>query len=328
MAGFVKKQKSTFIKNTLLSGRVFFIEEDERMSHLLSMSNLANEEIMEILLEAEHFSKGSIWTPSHKVYTVNLFFEPSTRTKSSFELAERRLGLEVIPFETNTSSLVKGESLYDTVKTLESIGVNVAVIRHEKEHYYEELIPKIHIPIINGGDGCGQHPTQSLLDLFTIHQEFGSFLGLNVAIVGDISHSRVARSNMEALTKLGANVVFSGPPEWFDQSFSLGRYVSIDEAFEQSDVVMLLRIQHERHYGKESFSPLHYHNQYGLTVEREARMKMGSIIMHPAPVNRDVEIADSLVESEKSRIFKQMENGVYVRMAVLKRAIENSGKGL
>ncbi|MGE6258682.1 aspartate carbamoyltransferase catalytic subunit [Heyndrickxia sporothermodurans] len=297
------------------------------MSHLLTMSDLKKEEIIRILHEAEQFSFGNTWTSPQKIFAANLFFEPSTRTRTSFEMAERRLGFDVIPFETSASSLLKGESLYDTVKTLESIGVNVVVIRHKEENFYNELIPAINIPIINGGDGCGQHPTQSLLDLFTIKQEFGSFEGLNIAIIGDVSHSRVARSNMEALTLLGANVVFSGPPEWFDKSFSLGKYVPIDEAIETSDVVMLLRIQHERHHGEMSFSPQEYHGQYGLTLEREKRMKKESIIMHPAPVNRGVEIANELVEGKRSRIFKQMENGVYIRMAVLKQAIENSVRG-
>lgn len=297
------------------------------MCHLLTMANLTNADINEILLDAQMFKNGSTWSSPKKMYAANLFFEPSTRTKCSFEMAERKLGLEVIPFETSTSSLQKGETLYDTVKTLESLGVNLAVIRHNQEHYYKELIPKINIPIINGGDGCGQHPTQSLLDLFTIKQEFGSFNGLNITIIGDISHSRVARSNMEALTKLGANVVFSGPLEWFDHTFSLGNYVPINQAIEQADVVMLLRIQHERHQGQSAYTSKQYHEQYGLTVERESRMKNGSIIMHPAPINRNVEIADELVESDKSRIFKQMENGVYIRMAVIKRALENSVRG-
>ncbi|MCM3237792.1 aspartate carbamoyltransferase catalytic subunit [Heyndrickxia oleronia] len=297
------------------------------MCHLLTMSDLTNEDINEILQDAEWFWKGNTWTTPQKMYSVNLFFEPSTRTKCSFEMAERKLGMEIIPFETNTSSLHKGETLYDTVKTLEAIGVDLAVIRHNQDYYYRELIPNIRIPIINGGDGCGQHPTQSLLDLFTIKQEFGTFKGLNITIIGDISHSRVARSNMEALTKLGANVTFSGPPEWFDHSFSLGNYVPINQAIEHADVVMLLRIQHERHQGKSFYSAEQYHDQYGLTLERVNRMKNGSIIMHPAPINRNVEIADELVECKKSRIFKQMENGVYIRMAVLKRAVEHSLRG-
>jgi aspartate carbamoyltransferase catalytic subunit len=259
---------------------------------------------------------------------ANLFFEPSTRTRSSFEVAEKRLGLSVIPFETTTSSVVKGETLYDTVKTLESIGVNALVIRHEKESYYKELLGKVKIPIINGGDGCGHHPTQSLLDLFTIKQEFGSFEGLRVSIIGDIKHSRVARSNADALMRLGANVVFSGPEHWFDEEIMKEcAYVPIDDAIEKSDVVMLLRIQHERHEQHNVFIKEDYHQKYGLTVEREWKMKPGSIIMHPAPVNRNVEIADELVECSRSRIFNQMANGVYIRMAVLKRAFETNKGG-
>lgn len=293
------------------------------MKHLLSMNQLTTDEIMEILHLAESFSKGDEWSPTKRTFAANLFFEPSTRTKSSFEMAERKIGLDVIPFEAGFSSTLKGETLYDTVKTLESIGVNIAVIRHEQEAYYNELIDKINIPIVNGGDGCGQHPTQCLLDLFTIKQEFGTFNGLKVAIVGDLNHSRVAKSNIDALTALGADVIFSGPSEWFlnDQE-QAKRNFQIDEIIDSVDVLMLLRIQHERHFSLTAITAEQYHQEYGLTVEREKRMKQRSIIMHPAPVNRNVEIADQLVECERSRIFKQMENGVYVRMAVLRKLLE------
>jgi aspartate carbamoyltransferase catalytic subunit len=299
------------------------------MNHLLTTSDLTNKEIITILEDAKGFSVGKFWSPGKQMFVANLFFEPSTRTKCSFEVAERRLGLTVLPFETHSSSVVKGETLYDTVKTLEAIGANAVVIRHEKERFYEELEGRITIPILNGGDGCGHHPTQSLLDLFTIQQEFGTFEGLKVAIIGDIKHSRVARSNADSLMRLGAEVVFSGPGNWFDKEIVKDcPYEPIDQAVATSDVVMLLRIQHERHSEDGSFSAKDYHLNYGLTVEREKIMKHGSIIMHPAPVNRDVEIADELVECDRSRIFKQMENGVYVRMAVLKRALEIEGGGL
>jgi aspartate carbamoyltransferase catalytic subunit len=293
------------------------------MKHLLSISQLTTLEITEILLDAERFARGDYQVQKGLGYAANLFFEPSTRTKSSFEMAERKIGLDIIPFEAGTSSVQKGETLYDTVKTLEMIGVDVAVIRHPENHFYLSLLENIHIPVINGGDGSGQHPTQCLLDLFTIQQEFGGFNGLEVAIVGDISHSRVARSNQEALKRLGANVLFSGPPEWGEPSFQEnGRYIELDEAVERADVVMMLRVQHERHGGSSGFSPDHYHVKYGLTAEREKRMKKNSIIMHPAPVNRNVELADELVECGRSRIFKQIQNGVFTRMAVLKRALE------
>ncbi|MFK9092357.1 aspartate carbamoyltransferase catalytic subunit [Bacillus salipaludis] len=294
------------------------------MNHLLTTNELKVEEIYQILEDAKRFSEGMVWTSEKQLFAANLFFEASTRTKCSFEVAERRLGLGVIPFEVETSSVQKGETLYDTVKTLESIGVNAIVIRHKQDRYFDELVGKVNIPILNGGDGCGHHPTQSLLDLLTIQQEFGQFEGLRIAILGDISHSRVARSNADALTRLGANVIFSGPEEWFDyHSINSPRFKPIDEAVREADVVMLLRVQHERHQRKGSFTASEYHRQFGLTLERERQMKPDSIIMHPAPVNRNVEIADSLVECKRSRIFKQMENGVYVRMAALKRSIES-----
>lgn len=299
------------------------------MENLLTTSELTVLEIQEILQDAQKFANGDTWKPSNQRFIANLFFEASTRTKCSFEVAERKLGLEVIPFETSTSSVVKGETLYDTVRTLESIGVDAVVIRHKEDNYFQELVGKVNIPVINAGDGCGNHPTQSLLDLLTIKQEFHSFHGLKVSIIGDIRHSRVAKSNADALSRLGAQVVFSGPPEWFDEKvLKDANYEDIDTAIETSDVVMLLRIQHERHSGdKGDFSKQDYHQKYGLTIEREKRMKQGSIIMHPAPVNRDVEIADELVECERSRIFKQMQNGVFIRMAVIKRSLQTNEGG-
>ncbi|MCQ6274027.1 aspartate carbamoyltransferase catalytic subunit [Bacillus sp. V3B] len=299
------------------------------MNHLLSTNSLSIEEIRGILTDARRFLEGEQWSPSQQMFVANLFFEPSTRTKSSFEVAERKLGLDVIPFEVSTSSVLKGETLYDTVRTLESIGVNAVVIRHKTDHYFDELIGRIGISIINAGDGCGHHPTQSLLDLLTIQQEFESFEGLKVAIIGDIRHSRVARSNADALTRLGAKVVFSGPKDWFDETLlENGSYEEVNTAMETSDVVMLLRIQHERHEGENTETTENYHQAFGLTIEREKRMKQGSIIMHPAPVNRNVEIADELVECSRSRIFTQMTNGVFVRMAVIKRALENHKGGI
>lgn len=298
--------------------------------NLLTTAQLGIKEIEDILLGANEFAQGRNWVPEKKTYISNLFFEPSTRTKSSFEIAERKLGLEVIPFEVQSSSVLKGETLYDTVRTLEAIGIETVVIRHSAENYFTELVNRIGIPIINAGDGSGHHPTQSLLDLMTIKQEFGNFTGLKVAIIGDILHSRVARSNAVALVRLGAKVIFSGPSEWIgtNQLPPGCIYMEADDAIREADAVMLLRVQHERHDGKVLFEKEDYHQRYGLTIEREKRMKPESIILHPAPVNRGVEIADSLVECSRSRIFKQMENGVFIRMAVLKRALENRNGGM
>lgn len=284
------------------------------MEHLVSMQDLSNQEIEVLLERAQNFRKYGARELPGKYTVSNLFFEPSTRTKISFEVAERNLGLDVVPFESGFSSTLKGETLYDTVKTLEAIGLDALVIRHPDVGYYEGLIGKTSVSIINGGDGSGQHPTQSLLDLFTIKEEFGSFEGLDIVIAGDISHSRVARSNANALTRLGANVKYLCPAEWAGEFEAVHEW---DEEMLHSDVIMLLRVQHERHDGKTAFTKADYHAQYGLTIERAKQLKENAIIMHPAPFNRGVEIAEELIECRKSRIFKQMENGVYVRMAVL-----------
>lgn len=296
-------------------------------NHLVSVESLTNQEVLGLIRRASAFKRGASWTPSNKpIFVTNLFFEDSTRTHKSFEVAEKKLGLEVISFDATTSSIKKGETLYDTLLTLSAIGVDIAVIRHSKERYYEELLnsPTISCHIINGGDGSGQHPSQCLLDLMTIYEEFGTFHGLKVAIVGDISHSRVARSNMQLLQRLGASVYFSGPKDWYDSSFeTYGHYLPLDELVKIADVMMMLRVQHERHHTETNFSKERYHKEYGLTKQRAGQMKKEAIIMHPAPVNRDVELAGELVESKQSRIVTQMRNGVYIRMAIL-QAVLNS----
>lgn len=292
---------------------------------MLTTRDLTVEKINALLKTAAEFADGKTLKAATEIYVSNLFFEDSTRTKTSFDLAQRRLGLNVVPFDVTASSVNKGESLYDTVKTLESLGVNLAVIRHKQDKYYEEL-KNLNISVINGGDGSGNHPSQTLLDLMTIQQEFGKFKGLKIGIVGDVKHSRVANSNAEALRKLGAKVYFSGPEKWFDEGTIInGTYLSIDDLVREVDVLMLLRIQHERHGEKMKISLESYHKKFGLTKEREKVMKKGAIIMHPAPINRGVEIDSDLVECERSRIFKQMKNGVFARMAILKDALESKG---
>ncbi|MFG6497419.1 aspartate carbamoyltransferase catalytic subunit [Fictibacillus sp. UD] len=290
------------------------------MNHLLSMNELSIEDIQYILNKAEEFKSGKQDKIFNDKMIANLFFEPSTRTRFSFEAAEHRLGMKPLNVEVNGSSVQKGETLYDTLRTLEEIGVEAFVIRHPEDRYFDGLAEKINVPIINAGDGCGNHPTQSLLDLLTIQQEFIVLQGLTVVIVGDILHSRVARSNAEVLRKMGAKVMFSGPEEWFVDEWKED-FVPMDEAVEAADALMMLRIQHERHSSSMLLTKEEYHQQYGLTLEREKRMKSHSIIMHPAPVNRGIEIADELVECERSRIFQQVQNGVFIRMAVLKWAL-------
>lgn len=283
---------------------------------LLSMKDLSVDEIYSILHDARLFSSSyQDWQlPLKKALVANLFFEPSTRTHFSFASAQHQLGCQVEDFNAETSSVQKGETLYDTVKTFEAIGYDAVVIRHPNDEYFKYL-EGINIPIINAGDGKGNHPTQCLLDLLTIYDEFGTFKDVKVVIVGDILHSRVAASNKDALERLGAQVVFSGPKEWEREGYPT---MDLDEAVEWADVVMMLRIQKER--GAKLSMGMDYLTRFGLNKERYSRMKDHAIIMHPAPFNRDVEIDGDLVECEKSRIFKQMTNGVYVRKAIMKRA--------
>lgn len=292
---------------------------------MIKLSRLSVESLQKLLSEALDFANGKTVKAKSDVFVANLFFEDSTRTKVSFELAEKKLGLHVVDFDEKKSSINKGETLLDTIKTLEAIGINLTVIRHQKTRYYDEL-KDLSIGLVNAGDGIGHHPSQGLLDLMTIVQEFGDVKDLKIAIVGDVKHSRVANSNATTLRRLGAKVYFSGPREWFDEgSLMNGTYRDLDALIPDVDVLMLLRIQHERHHEKSKLKPEDYLKKFGLTKEREARMKPNAIIMHPAPINRGVEIDNDLVECERSRIFKQMKNGVFARMAILKKELEQKG---
>ncbi|PCS01567.1 aspartate carbamoyltransferase catalytic subunit [Lactococcus fujiensis] len=300
------------------------------LSNLTSMEDLSIEEVMALIQRATDFKNRKVKIPQFpQTFVSNLFFENSTRTHQSFHVAERKLGLEVLEFEAADSSIKKGETLYDTILTLNALGTSIVVIRAKEEKYYEPLIQSksLTCAVVNGGDGSGQHPSQCLLDLMTIYEEFGHFKGLKIAISGDLSHSRVAKSNMMILKKLGAVLYFTGPEEWYTPEFdAFGKYVKIDEILPELDVEMLLRVQFERHEENEGFSKVDYHQTYGLTIKRAQKMKKTAIIMHPAPVNRDVEIADELVESRQSRIVQQMTNGVYIRMAILEAILNKQNQ--
>lgn len=295
------------------------IQEAVRLDqrHMLNLRDLDITEIHRILKRAAEFKAGAKAQFPGKV-VANLFFEPSTRTHQSFLMAEKRLGMEELNLIPEISSLQKGESLYDTVKTFEAIGADAVVIRAKEDRYYEELIGRISIPVLNGGDGSGDHPTQSLLDLLTIQEEFGRFKDLKILIVGDIRHSRVAATNVEVMRRLGMTVCLSAPEE-FKRS-GVG-YCSLDGVLQGMDIVMLLRVQHERHENAFDQDSVAYNRQFGLNRDRVETMQKHAIIMHPAPFNRGWEITSDVVECSRSRIFKQMENGVYVRMAVLERAL-------
>lgn len=288
------------------------------MKDLLKLSDFTVEEINDILNLAEECKKGNFDNSCKDKIVINCFFEPSTRTHYSFNTAEFRLGCNVINFNPEASSLQKGESFYDTVMTFDSMLPDALVIRARENEYYKQLIGHVHTPILNAGDGTCNHPTQSLLDLLTIKQEFGKFENLKIAIVGDIKHSRVAHTNIEAMQRLGMDTYVSGPIEFKDPKY---KYIDFDTAIKDMDIIMLLRVQHERHANQMDLSIEEYHNKYGLNQARANAMKPSAIIMHPAPFNRGVEIANDVVECEKSRIFKQMTNGVFVRMAVLLQAM-------
>ncbi|MFD1772989.1 aspartate carbamoyltransferase catalytic subunit [Paenibacillus rhizophilus] len=290
---------------------------------LLGLRGLDATEISAILDRAAYWDKHTEKVSSVLAsrFVSNMFFENSTRTRFSFEMAEKRLGAQVLNFTAAASSVEKGESIYDTVRTLESMGIDAGVIRLKPSGVLAQLSEKVSIPLINAGDGNNEHPTQALLDLYTMLKTFGEIKGLTVSIIGDIMHSRVARSNLWGLTKMGAKVQFCAPenmkaPELMEHA----PYVTIDEAL-KADVVMMLRVQLERHASGMLQSAEEYRRQFGLTEERAAKLDSHTVIMHPAPVNRNVEIDDAVVESAKSLIFPQMSNGVPVRMAVIERAI-------
>lgn len=292
---------------------------------MIKLSRLPVENIEKILSDAFDFASGKVMKAKSDIFVTNLFFEDSTRTKVSFEVAEKKLGLHIVQFDEKKSSINKGESLLDTIKTLSAIGIDLSVIRHQKTRYYDELKGS-DMAVVNAGDGIGHHPSQAMLDLMTIKQEFGDIKGLEIGIVGDVKHSRVANSNAAILRRMGAKVYFSGPEVWFDEAMLVnGTFMPFDDLLKEVDVLMMLRIQHERHEDKANFSEAEYLRRYGLTKEREKNMKSNAIIMHPAPINRGVEIDADLVECERSRIFKQMENGVFARMAILKHVLERKG---
>lgn len=284
------------------------------MKNLLRLQDLSIEEINNILDLAQSIKDKEISPLVENKIIANLFFEPSTRTHYSFATAEARLGCKTIDFSPNSSSMKKGETFYDTIKTFESFGVDGLVIRDAKNQWYKELINKIKVPIINAGDGSADHPTQTLLDLLTIKQEFGKFEGLKVLVVGDISHSRVAHSNILNMRRLGMEVFVSAPDIFKDNQYN---YVDFDEYISKVDVINMLRIQNERLEKDCKYNVQQYNKEFGLNNERLRKMKPNAIIIHPAPFNRNVEINDDVIESKPSRIFKQISNGVYIRMAVL-----------
>ncbi len=301
--------------------------------HLLDIESLTAEEITTVLETARAFKavgqRAIKKVPALRGKTiVNLFVEPSTRTRISFELAAQRLSADVINFNAEASSLKKGETLKDTAKNLEALNADIIIIRHSASGAPHFLARFLNASVINAGDGAHEHPTQALLDTFTILEKKGKIAGLNVTILGDILYSRVARSNIWALTKLGAKVTLCGPstlvPKIFEQ---MGCRVThnVDEAIANADIINLLRIQHERQR-KSMFPSLgEYTSLFGLNKARLEKTKPDALIMHPGPINRGVEIDSEIADCSRSVILEQVTNGLAVRMAVL--FLVNGGKG-
>jgi aspartate carbamoyltransferase catalytic subunit len=292
---------------------------------LVSIAALTADEINLILETADSFKEVSgrdiKKVPALRGKTVvNFFFEPSTRTRTSFELAAKRLSADVINFSPSSSSVVKGETLLDTARNIEAMQADIIVLRHQDAGAAETLARGVKSSVINAGDGWHEHPTQALLDLYTLRDKKRAFKGLRVSIVGDVAHSRVARSNLYALTKLGAEVRLIGPATMMPAAIDrLGGRVhyDMDEGIRDADVIMMLRLQLERQ-GRAQFPSIREYSQcYGLTTERLRLASPDVLVMHPGPVNRGVEVDSEVADSFSSVILEQASNGVAVRMAVL-----------
>jgi aspartate carbamoyltransferase catalytic subunit len=309
-------------------------EKTFRHRHLLGTKGLSPEDISLLLDTAEALKEVST-RPIKKVpalrgkLVVNLFFEPSTRTRSSFEIAQKRLMADSLSFTASSSSTSKGETLLDTARNLEAMAPDLIVVRHAAAGVPHMLAQRLKSSIVNAGDGAHEHPTQALLDALTIRERKGTLEGLRVAIVGDIAHSRVVRSNVHLLRAMGASVTLCGPPTLMPVNVEvLGTNVThrIEEALDGADVVMMLRIQMERQNRKTFPTAREYFNLFGLTEERVRLARKDVIILHPGPLNRGVEIAPEVADGPYSVILEQVANGVAVRMAVLYLLVGGSGK--
>ena len=293
---------------------------------LLGIEDLDRSEIERLLDTADHMreigEREVKKVPTLRGRTIiNLFFEPSTRTRASFEIAGKRLSADVINFSPSSSSLKKAESILDTAKTLEAMDADAVIVRHEVSGVPKRIAEVLEAPVINAGDGAHEHPTQALLDCFTVRQVKGKIDGLTVTIVGDILHSRVARSNILAFRKLGAEVRVAAPPTMIppgiEETFGVKAYTSLREALEGADVVMALRIQNERLEGAFIPSVREYSATYGIDRAKLQYAKEDAIVMHPGPINRGVELSHDLADHKPSVILDQVRNGVALRMAVL-----------
>jgi aspartate carbamoyltransferase catalytic subunit len=292
---------------------------------LLGLEYLSREEIEIILYTADSFKEVTTReikkVPALRGKTVvNLFYEPSTRTRTSFELAAKRLSCDVINIAAESSSVAKGETLIDTGRNIEALKIDIIVVRHGSSGAPHMLARTVRASVVNAGDGWHEHPTQALLDMYTLKSKFGRIEGLNVSIIGDISHSRVARSNMWGLTKLGANVTVCAPKMLLPvgiEKFGVRVTSDIDEALQDADAINVLRMQFERDSPQAFPSRIEHFKQYGITEERLQKAKRDILVMHPGPINRGVEMSSEVADGPNSVILEQVTNGIAVRMAVL-----------
>ena len=292
---------------------------------VLGLEEMSAEEILMVLDIAERF-RAVFDRPVRSVpimrgrTVVNFFHEPSTRTRISFELAEKRLSADIVNFSVATSSFSKGETLRDTAENLQAMKIDMLVVRHKSSGSAQYLARVLECPVINAGDGCHEHPTQGLLDIMTMRQRLGDLRGKKVTIIGDIAHSRVARSNIWGLNKLGAEVTVCGPPTMVPGNIArMGVTVEYDlqRAVARADVLNILRIQLERHASQGFPSNREYHRRYGVTEDVVRGLKPETFIMHPGPMNRNVEIASEVADGPRQVILDQVANGVAVRMALI-----------
>lgn len=289
------------------------------MHNLIDIKSLDNDKILKIINLASDFEKGKYISSCKGKHLALIFFENSTRTLVSFEMAANKLGVHLYNFDTSKSSFSKGESLKDTIENLYEIGINGVVIRHSEAGIIQKTIDEVNYPMtfINAGDGNHAHPTQALLDFYTMKKHLGDVKGKKISIIGDVRHSRVAHSNVELLSKFGAEIWFCAPKYFEDATQEVIYTKNLEEALKDSDVAMFLRVQNERL--EERIPIFDYVHEYGLTMKKLLQFaKKDVLIMHPGPVNRDVEISSEVLDSEYGKtILEQAHNGVFVRMAVL-----------
>lgn len=291
------------------------------MKHLTNTRDLSTEEIHAILARARELKSTHHDNTLSNKLIITIFFENSTRTRSSFEVAAKRLGASVVSLDVSKSSTSKGETLFDTAANLDAMEPDAIIVRHKDSGVPKILSNYVNCPILNAGDGAHAHPSQALLDLFTIweHFQFDSIHGKKIAIVGDIKNSRVANSNIELLTRFGLEVILVSPPHFMPQSSGLRKTHDLDSVINEVDIIMSLRTQTERHTNQSYASLKDYAHDYCITDKRMGDRDI--LLLHPGPVNRNIDIDDAMLEDPRCKVLKQVENGVYIRMSILEKLI-------